>query len=102
MRVALEAARARVWARAPARGGSSTTPLLPGGAGGLQSITMKGTTTTDVTSYIDAGAHRVVKTHSSGTIDASMTMNMPVGAANPMLAGPITFKGTQTLDMTPA
>jgi hypothetical protein len=84
-------------------GGSSGTPLLPGGgSSGLQSITMKGTTTTDVTSWIDASAHRVVKTHSSGTLDASMTMNMPVGASNPMLTGPITFKGTQTLDMTPA
>ena len=52
--------------------------------------------------WIDAGAHRVVKSHSTGTLDATMTLNMAVGAANPGLTGPITFKGTQTLDMTPA
>jgi hypothetical protein len=84
-------------------GGSSGTPLLPGGgASGLQSITMKGTTTTDVTSWIDASAHRVVKTHSTGSLDATMSMNMAAGSTNPMLTGPITFKGTQTMDMTPA
>ncbi len=84
--------------------GSSGTPLIPSGgaAAGLQGITMTGTSISDVTSWIDAGAHRVVKSHSTGTLDATMTLNMAVGAANPGLTGPITFKGTQTLDMTPA
>lgn len=86
-----------------AMGGDTGTPMLPaGGASGLQGITMKGTTTSDVTSWIDASAHRVVKTHSTGNLDATMTMNMTAGSTNPMLTGPITFKGTQTLDMTPA
>jgi hypothetical protein len=77
--------------------------LLPtGGGAGLQSLSMKGTTTSDVTSWIDTGARRVVKTHSSGTIDATMTLNMAAGATTPGLTGPITFKGTQTTDMNPA
>src|SRR5947208_3099757 len=77
--------------------------LLPTGAGaGLQSLSMKGTTTSDVTSWIDTGARRVVKTHSSGSIDATMTLNMAAGATTPGLTGPITFKGTQTTDMNPA
>ncbi len=77
--------------------------LLPTGAGaGLQSLSMKGTTTSDVTSWIDTGARRVVKTHSSGSIDATMTLNMAAGATTPGLTGPITFKGTQTTGMNPA
>jgi len=43
-----------------------------------------------------------VKTHSSGSIDATMTLNMAAGATTPGLTGPITFKGTQTTDMNPA
>ena len=58
-----------------AMAGQGGTPLFPstGGASGLQSLSMKGTTTSVVTSWIDASAHRVAKTHSSGTLDATMT-----------------------------
>jgi len=73
-----------------------------GSTSGLQSLAIKGTTSTDVTSWIDASAHRIVKSHSSGTLDATMTMNMTSGSTTPGLTGPFTFKGTQTLDMNPA
>jgi hypothetical protein len=63
---------------------------------------MKGTTTSDVTTWFDASGHRVVKTHSSGDVDATMSLNMAAGSTTPGLTGPITFKGTQTLDQTPA
>jgi len=77
--------------------------LIPSGAATeLQGITMAGTSATDVTSRIDAGAHRVVKTHSSGTVDGTMSLNMAAGATTPALTGPITLKGTIALDMTPA
>ena len=87
-----------------AMAGQGGTPLFPstGGASGLQSLSMKGTTTSVVTSWIDASARRVAKTHSTGTIDATMTLNMAAGATTPGLTGPITFKGTQTMDMNPA
>jgi hypothetical protein len=84
----------------PTSGGTSLFPS--GGAGGLQGLGLKGTTTSDVTSWIDAGAHRVVKSHSTGGVDATMTLTMTAGSAIPGLSGPITFKGTQTMDMTPA
>lgn len=84
-----------------AAGGGS--PLFPsGGASGMQGLSMKGTTTSDVTTWFDAGAHRVVKSHSSGDVDATMSLNMAAGSTTPGLTGPITIKGTQTLDMTPA
>ena len=85
-----------------ALGGSSGSPLLPSG-GGVQSLSMKGTTKSDVTSYIDVGAHRILKSHSTGSVDATLTFNLAPGSKpQPGLSGPITFKGTQTLDMNPA
>ncbi|HEY0829820.1 MAG TPA: hypothetical protein VGE99_01680 [Candidatus Dormibacteraeota bacterium] len=84
--------------------GGSGPSLIPssGATAGLQGITMIGTSVSDVTSWIDNGAHRVVKSHSAGTLDATMTLNMAAGATSPGLTGPITFKGTLALDMTPA
>ena len=85
---------------AAAGGGASLFPT--GGGSGLQSLSMKGTTTSDVTSWFDASGHRVVKSHSTGSVDATMSLNMAAGVTTPGLTGPITFKGTQTMDMTPA
>ena len=87
-----------------AMGGQGGTPLFPstGGASGVQGLSMKGTTTSDVTSWIDSSARRVAKTHSTGKVDATMTLNMTAGGTTPGLTGPITFKGTQTMDMNPA
>ena len=84
-----------------ALGGQGGTSLFPS-TGALKSLSMKGTTTSDVTSWIDSSAHRLVKTHSTGTVDATMTLNMAAGGTTPGLTGPITFKGTQTMDMNPA
>jgi hypothetical protein len=84
----------------PTSGGTSLFPS--GGASGLQSLGIKGTTTSDVTSWIDTGGHRLVKSHSTGGVDATMTLVMASGSAIPGFSGPITFKGTQTTDMTPA
>lgn len=87
-------------------GGSGMT-LTPaaGSAGALQSMALRGSGTADVTSYIDASAHRVVKTHSTGTFDATISVKVPSTASTPspgpVLGGPITLKGTQTLDMNP-
>jgi hypothetical protein len=83
--------------------GQSGTPLFPtGGATGLQGITVTGTGVTDITSWIDGSAHRVVKTRSTGTLDATLALNVAAGStAVPGLSGPISFKGTQTLDMIP-
>ena len=84
--------------------GQSGTPVVPstGPAGGVQSISIAGTSTSDVTSWIDLSAKRLVKTHSTGNVNATLTVNMAAGSTTPGLTGPVTFKGTQTLDLTPA
>ena len=83
------------------QGGSSLFPSS-GSAGGLQGLALSGSTKTDVTSWIDSSAHRIVKSHLTGTLDATMTMNMTAGATTPGFTGPFTFKGTNTLDLNPA
>ena len=85
-------------------GGSGGTSLFPtGGSGGIQGLSMKGTVKSDVTSWIDSGARHIVKSHSTGSLDATLDFNLAPGATpQPGLSGPITFKGTQTLDMNPA
>lgn len=86
---------------ATGQGGSSLFPT--GGSTGVSGITMKGTDASNVTSWVDTSAKRIVKTHQTDTIDAMLNFVAAPGAqANPMLTGPITIKGTQTLDMTPA
>lgn len=82
----------------------SGMPGVPptGAGGGVQSVSITGTSTSDVTSWIDLSARRLVKTHSTGTVDATLKVNVAAGSATPGLAGPVTFKGTQTLDLTPA
>lgn len=83
--------------------GSGGTSLFPsGGSAGVQGMTMKGTTTSDVTSWIDSSARRIVKSHSTGTVDATLDFQLAAGQTMPGLSGPITFKGKQTLDMNPA
>lgn len=84
-----------------ALGGGSLFPA--NGSSGLQSLGFKGTTKSDVTSWIDSSARRIVKSHSTGSLDATLTFNMAPGATPmPGLTGPLTFTGTQTLDMNPA
>jgi hypothetical protein len=83
--------------------GASGMPSPAGDAAGAETLSMKGTSKSDTTSWIDTSARRMVKTHSSGSVNATLTVNVPVGtAATPGMSGPITFKGTQTLDLTPA
>jgi hypothetical protein len=82
-------------------GGGSLFPS-GGGSAGLASMAMQGTVKSDVTSWIDSTARRILKSHSTGSIEATINLNMTAGATQPGLTGPITFKGTQNLDMNPA
>ena len=75
-------------------------PAMPGAA--LQSLSIKGTLSTDVTTWLDPSAHRVVKSHMTGKTNATMTINMTSTTTIPGLTGPFTIKGTQTQDLTPA
>jgi hypothetical protein len=79
---------------APAAAGAT-----PGGFGGMS---IKGTVTTDVTTWIDPSGHRVLKTHSTESNDGTMTINLSSSTALPGLTGPVTIKGSGTTDLTPA
>ncbi len=59
-----------------------------------------GTASSDVTSWIDPSAHRIVKTVLTSSSELSMAAS-PFGSLVPG-AGPFTQKGKQTLDLEPA
>ncbi len=85
--------------------GSIDVPLGPAGAAATTSAfggSIKGTITSDVTTWLDPSAHRVLKTHSTETNDGTMTFSGSSITALPALSGPITIKGTGTTDLTSA
>lgn len=92
----------------PSAARQAGSSIFPSGAesSGLQSLTLAGTDTATVTSWIDTGAKQILKSHRTDTIDLTLNFIMTPAAtgatANPMLTGPVTIKGSQTLDMTPA
>lgn len=69
---------------------------------GLGGFAIKGTITSNVTTWIDPSGHRVLKTHSTETNDGTLTLDSSSSTAMPGLTGPITIKGTSTTDLTPA
>jgi hypothetical protein len=71
-------------------------------AGPMQGFALKGTFTTDVTTWIDPNGHRVIKSHSTGHDD--VTVDVPTMATDnaPMLQGPVTATGDSTTDLSPA
>jgi hypothetical protein len=75
----------------------------PGVAGAAQtattlvrSTTIKGTTTSDVTAWIDTRSRRVLKSLMSAKTDATLSLVMVLGSS-----GDIAIKGTQTIDLEP-
>jgi hypothetical protein len=75
---------------------------------GMSGLTMKGTVTTDVTTWVDPDGHRVMKTHSTAADDATIDLKLPPtrlsppATAGPGLSGPMSAKGEATTDLTPA
>ena len=73
--------------------------------GDLQDGSLSGTIVSDVTSWIDPGGHRVVKSHQASTSNLSMkmTFTLPPGTpAMPGMNGAFSIKGTETTDLDPA
>jgi hypothetical protein len=70
----------------------------------IQSLSFKGTVKAVITTWIDPSTHRVAKTHRTSNVDATMTMNFPPSSSPSMpgLTGPISIKGDETTDLTPA
>ena len=74
---------------------------------GMSGLAMKGTVTTDVTTWIDPDGHRVMKTHSTAADDATIDLKLPPtrlsppATAGPGFSGPMSAKGEATTDLTP-
>jgi hypothetical protein len=82
-----------------AGGAGAQTPVLPSGM--LQGLTVKGTSTSDVTSWIDPNGHRVLKTHMTGTTDATLNIAAS-GNAMTGMPGSFSIQGKETTDISPA
>lgn len=80
--------------------GQAAVPAIADSA--WKSMTIKGTMTSDVTSWIDPTGHRVLKTHMTGSTNATMTINLASKAATPGPTGPFSIKGNETTDLAPA
>jgi hypothetical protein len=78
----------------------SSTPTIPPGM--FKSLSLKGSMTSDVTSWIDPSGHRIMKSHKTGTTNATMTFAGGSGATMPGLTGPFTVKSDETTDLSPA
>ncbi len=78
-------------------GSNTTLPIT-----GIQGMAIKGTQMADATTWLDAKAHRLVKSTMSSKIDATFSFVMSATSTIPALTGPFAIKGTQTMDLTPA
>jgi hypothetical protein len=86
-------------------GAGAQAPPIPQGA--FTGLTVKGTSTSDVTSWIDPNGHRVMKTHMTGTSDSTLNMDAASGSSasgSPAPGMPMSFaiQGKETTDITPA
>ncbi len=90
----------------------SMTPTQQGAKSTFPGTSIKGTWTTDTTSWIDPSAHRLLRTLMKGSSDITLTTSIqpaapvtsPDGSPTfpPGMTGPFTMKGSQTLDLEPA
>lgn len=81
---------------------TSKTASGQSSSAGFQGLSIKGTVTSDVTTWIDPNGHRVMKTHAAVTNDGTMDLQAAPSQAIPGLTGPIAIKGNATTDLTPA
>jgi hypothetical protein len=75
----------------------SSSPVTPGLTG--RTMTLKGVSTTDATTWVDPSGHRAIKTHMTGSTDAAITMPTAGSAATPGMTGPVALKGTDASDL---
>lgn len=77
-------------------------PAAGAAASGFGGLSIKGTVTSDVTTWIDPTTHRLLKTHSTETNTGTLNLDASAGGGLPGLTGPITIKVTGTTDLNPA
>lgn len=76
-------------------------PLGPNVVGGSKIVSFQGTGTSDVTSWIDLNAHRLLKTHMTTTTDSTVSFGPP-GTTMNGTSGPIRITAVITVDLVPA
>ncbi len=68
-------------------------------------VTIKGTVTSDVTTWVDSGSHRILRSRMNSSNEMTISFTLSAGpAASPqpqVLTGPVTLTGTQSLDLEP-
>jgi hypothetical protein len=80
--------------------GQSVSPATTIPPGMFQSLSIKGTMTSETITWVDPSGHRVLKTHSAGASSATMTFAGTSGPVMPGLAGPIAIKTNETTDLS--
>jgi hypothetical protein len=76
--------------------------LPPTATGALSGITIKGSSDTDVTTWIDPNGRLILKSHMAGKTTANMTIQMGTGSTLPAIPGPMSVTGSETVDLLPA
>jgi hypothetical protein len=77
--------------------GGPPTGAIPSGK-----LTVKGTVDSDTTSWIDASAHRMLKTQMHGKYDMTTSFDMPPDASTHIPFTAVGVKGTQQVSLDPA
>lgn len=73
--------------------------------GNIKGMTMTGTLTSDVTSWIDPNTHRIIRTSSTALDDGTMEFQQPADGSSAQqlpITGPIKVSGKATTDLKPA
>ena len=76
-------------------GGGAASPAMRTG------VSLKGTLTSTVTSWIDTAGHRIVKTHSTGSTKATLDLGTASPNASTLFNGPLAIEGTQSVEIDP-
>jgi len=69
---------------------------------GIEGMTFKGTTVSDVTTWFDTKARSMVKSTFTSNIDATFSFTLAANSTFPGPAGPFTIKGTEAMEINPA
>ena len=78
--------------------GGSATPSYPLFPGGIVGFALTGTTSTDVTTWIDPHTNQVLKTHITAKTNAAIESLVAAGAPTPT-AAPIFGEADESVDL---
>jgi hypothetical protein len=70
--------------------------------GEFEGISMKGTMTSHITTWIDPNNHRILKSHKTAKTGVNFSLGPAPSSPTPAKKGPMTIEGTETTDLVPA